>query len=144
LSAAAPFRYVHDVRFDEVDAAGVAFFARFFGWCHDAMAAMLGGLQGGGGYHRLVTEQGLGLPVVHIEADFAAPLRFGDGVTIEVTVERMGESSVTLRFRLERAQDGSHVATIRHVIVLTALATFRPVALTADLRALLAAHTSEG
>jgi 4-hydroxybenzoyl-CoA thioesterase len=125
------------VGFDEVDAAGVVYFARFFGWCHDAMAAMLAELEGG--YHRLVTERGLGLPAVHVEADFSAPLRFGDSARIEVTVERIGESSVTLLFHIERARDGLSVATVRHVVVLTDLAAFRPVPLTDDLRTLLAA-----
>jgi 4-hydroxybenzoyl-CoA thioesterase len=139
--SAAPFRYVHEVRFDEVDAAGVVYFARFFGWCHDAMAAMLAELEGG--YQRLVSERSLGLPAAHVEADFAAPLRFGDSVRIEVTVERIGESSVTLLFRIERARDSLSVATVRHVVVLTDLAAFRPVPMTDDLRILLAKHIPE-
>jgi 4-hydroxybenzoyl-CoA thioesterase len=126
------------VRFEEVDAAGVVYFARFFGWCHDAMAAMLGALEGG--YHRLVRDRGLGLPVVHVEADFAAPVRFGDAVRIDVTVEKLGDRSVTLRFRLERIEDGLHVATIQHVVVLTELASFQAVRLTDDLRTLLTKH----
>jgi 4-hydroxybenzoyl-CoA thioesterase len=128
------------VRFEEVDAAGVVYFARFFGWCHDAMAAMLGALEGG--YHRLVKDRGLGHPVVHVEADFAAPLRFGDTVGIDVTVEKMSDRSVTLRFRLERL-DGLHVAMIRHVVVLTELASFQAVPLADDLRSLLATHYDE-
>ncbi len=138
MRGGAPFRYVHRVGFEEVDAAGIAYFARFFGWCHDAMAAMLAALEGG--YRGMVADRRLGLPAVHVEADFASPLRFDDEIRIDVTVERMGASSVALRFRLERTADAGNVATIRHVVVLTDLTSMHAVPLTDDLRALFARH----
>jgi 4-hydroxybenzoyl-CoA thioesterase len=132
------------VRFEEVDAAGIAYFARYFGWCHEAMAAMLAPLEGGG--YRGMIERRLGLPTVHVEADFASPLKYGDEVRILVNVERLGASSVALRFRLETHGDGRapiHVATIRHVVVLTNLDDLQHVPLRDDLRALLAQHQAE-
>jgi 4-hydroxybenzoyl-CoA thioesterase len=129
-----PFVRVHRVRFDEVDAAGIAYFANFFRWCHDAMAEMLAGLDGG--YESLVRVRGLGLPAVHVDADFASPLRFGDEVHIASTVERLGNSSCALRFDLTHP-NGSRVATARHVVVLTDLAALRPRPLPDDVRALL-------
>lgn len=138
----APFVHVHRVRFEEVDAAGIAYFARFFTWCHDAMEAMLAPLEHG--YVELVTKRRLGMPAVHVEADFASPLRFGDEVRIATVVERLGTSSVSLRFRLERPSDGGHVATIRHVVALTDLDALRSRPLTADLRALLERHVVAG
>ncbi len=133
----ARFRHVHRVGFEEVDAAGIAYFARFFTWCHDAMAALLAPLEGG--YTGLVSKRHLGLPAVHAEADFASPLRFGDDVHIFVGVERVGTSSCALRFELLRP-DGSRVATVRHVVALTDLAAMRAHPLPADLRALLESH----
>ncbi len=139
----APFVYVHRVRFEEVDAAGIVYFARFFSFCHDAMAAMLSGLDGG--YAALVTKRRLGLPAVHCEADFSAPLRFGDDVRVAVVVERLGASSCALRFDLERADpDGrgspSPVATLRHVVALTDLAAMRAVPLPEDVRSVFEAY----
>jgi 4-hydroxybenzoyl-CoA thioesterase len=136
------FRYVHRVRFDEVDAAGIAYFARFFSWCHDAMASMLGQLEGG--YRGLLAERRLGLPAVHVEADFASPLRFDDEVHITTVVERLGASSAAFLFRLDRTADGARVATIRHIHVLTDLASLRAVPLTDELRAVLGRHMSGG
>ncbi|HZU85443.1 MAG TPA: thioesterase family protein [Polyangiaceae bacterium] len=136
-----PFVHVHRVRFAEVDAAGLAYFAHFFGWCHDAMAAMLADLEGG--YRALVVDRKLGLPAVHVEADFSAPLRFGDEVRIATHVERVGRSSCTLRFELTRAVDGrppDAIATLRHVVALTDLHALRATPLPADVRALLEAH----
>ncbi len=141
MTGEASFVHLLRVRFEEVDAAGIAYFARFFGWCHDAMAAMLDLLEPGG--YRGLLERRLGLPTVHVEADFASPLRFGDEVRILVAVERIGESSVALRFRLERTDERIHVATVRHVVVLTDLDTLHHVPITDDLRALLAAHRAE-
>ena len=137
---AEPHVHVHRVRFDEVDAAGIAYFARFFTWCHDAMEAMLAPLDGG--YVGLVAARRLGLPAVHVEADFAAPLRFGEPVRIATTVERLGTSSCALRFDLTRgeAPGGARVATIRHVVALTDLAVMRARPLPDDVRALLDRH----
>jgi 4-hydroxybenzoyl-CoA thioesterase len=133
-----PFIYVHRVRFDEIDAAGIAHFVCFFSWCHDAMEAMLAALDGG--YTALVIKRRLGLPAVHVEADFAAPLRFGDEIRIATVVERLGTSSCALRFDLERASDGDSIATIRHVVALTDLAAMRARPFPDDVRAVLERH----
>lgn len=136
----APFVHAHRVRFDEVDAAGIAYFANFFRWCHDALEALLSPLEGG--YASLVNERRLGLPAVHVEADFASPLRFGDEVAIEVRVERLGSSSCAVRFEVRRP-DGRRVATVRHVVVFTDLAAMRSRALPDDLRSLLQRHVTQ-
>ena len=133
-----PFQYVHHVRFEETDAAGIVYFARFFTWCHDAMGAMLDPLDGG--YVALVRTRKLGLPAVHVEADYVAPVRFGDEVRIAAHVERLGRSSVAIRFELTRGDDGSKVATVRHVMALTDLAAMRSIPLPDDVRAVLEMH----
>lgn len=132
------FVHVHRVRFDEIDAAGIVYFARFFAWCHDAMEAMLAPI--GGGYAHLVGERRLGLPAVHVEADFRAPMRFGDEARVETWCDKLGNSSVALRFEVKRASDGSHVATIRHVVALTDLTAMRARPLPDDVRAALERH----
>jgi 4-hydroxybenzoyl-CoA thioesterase len=132
----APFVHVHRVRFDEVDAAGIVYFARFFTWCHDAMEAMLSAVDGG--YVGLVKERRLGFPAVHVEADYAAPLRFGDEVSIAATVERLGTSSIRIRFDIS-ASDGDHVATVRHVVALTDLVAMRARPMPDDVRSALEA-----
>lgn len=119
----APFFFAHRVRLDEVDAAGIVYFAHFFTWCHEAMAAMLEPVDGG--YASLVMTRRVGLPAVHVEADFAAPVRFGDEVRIATAVERVGTSSCALRFDIERTSDGDHIATLRHVVALTDLGEMR-------------------
>lgn len=43
---------------------------------------------------------GLSLPRVHVEADYLAPLGYDDEIDTEVRVEGIGESSLTLGFRV--------------------------------------------
>jgi 4-hydroxybenzoyl-CoA thioesterase len=136
----APFIRVHRVRFDEVDAAGIVYFGRFFTWCHDTMEAMLEGVSGG--YVGLVNERRLGFPAVHVEADYAAPLRFGEEVRIAAAVEHLGTSSIRIRFDLTRSSDGDHIATLRHVVALTDLTLMRARPIPDDVRDVLRAWFS--
>ena len=132
-ATAAPFVHRHHVRFDEIDAAGIVYFARFFTWCHDAMEAMLAPLDGG--YTALVTKRRLGLPAVHVEADYRSPLRFGDEVLVETVVERLGTSSVALRFEILRSPGREPVAVVKHVVALVDLGAIRSQPLPDDVRA---------
>ncbi|MFO0672802.1 MAG: acyl-CoA thioesterase [Polyangiaceae bacterium] len=85
------FVYERPVRFEDVDAAGIVFFARFLNYCHEAMEAFFGPLDGG--YVRLINERHIGLPAVHLDVDYKAPLRYGDVARIEVTIPHVGRSS---------------------------------------------------
>jgi 4-hydroxybenzoyl-CoA thioesterase len=132
------FVYERAVRFEEVDAAQILFFSRFLNYCHEAMEALLSPLDGG--YVKLVTARHLGVPAVHVEMDFSAPLRFGDVARISVTVERVGKSSFALRYQFTRVQDGATIASVLHVCALTDLRTMRAVPIPLDLRRVLSLH----
>lgn len=130
--------YRRAVRFEEVDAAGIAFFARFFNWCHEAMERFFDGVPGG--YVDLITRRRIGFPAVHLTADWKTPLRYGDVANIETAVAKLGTTSATLRYVLTRESDGAHVATIEHVTVATDLDTMTKLPLPDDCRALLERH----
>ena len=129
------FAYERQVRFEEVDAAQIVFFARFLNYAHEAMEALLGGLDGG--YIRLVNERRIGMPAVHVSCDFRAPLRFGDVARIETRAARIGNKSVTFRYEFFRKKDGVHVATVEHVCAVTDLDAMRAIPVPDDVRALL-------
>jgi 4-hydroxybenzoyl-CoA thioesterase len=126
------------VRFEEVDAAGILFFARYLNFCHDAMEHFFGGLPGG--YPSLITKRRVGLPAVHVAGDFRAPLRYGDVVSIETSCTKIGETSATLRYVFRK--EGAEAATIDHVIVSTSLDTMTKLPLPSDVRAILEAHVA--
>ena len=130
--------YERAVRFEEVDAAGIAFFARFFNWCHEAMERFFDGVPGG--YVDLIMRRRVGFPAVHLEADWKAPLRYGDVARIETSIVKIGTTSATLRYVLTRTRDGVHAATIDHVTVSTDLDTMSKRPLPDDCRALLEQH----
>ena len=131
---------VHErpVRFEDVDAAGLVFFGRFLGYCHDAMERLFDALDGG--YVALITKRRVGFPAVKVVAEYKAPLRYGDVVRIELTVARIGVTSATLRYEMSRADSGAHVATIEHVVVCSDIATTTKMPLPDDCRAALTAH----
>jgi 4-hydroxybenzoyl-CoA thioesterase len=133
------FSFERPIRFEDVDAARIVFFPRFFNYAHEAMEAFFDRLEGG--YHGLVIGRSVGLPAVHVEADFKSPLRYGDRVRIGVAVERVGTTSVTLRFDMTKVADGTPVATLRHVVVSTDLHAMKSRPFPDDVRVLLDAST---
>jgi 4-hydroxybenzoyl-CoA thioesterase len=132
------FVFERPVKFDEVDAAGILFFARFFNYAHDAMEAFFGQLAGG--YVALINDRRIGLPAVHVEADFTSPLRFGDIALIEVITTRVGKSSCSFRHTIRKKSAQAEVAVVTHVCACVNLGEMKAVPLPDDMRALLEAH----
>ena len=128
------------VRFEDVDAAQIVFFAHFFSYCHEAMEALFAELPGG--YVKLITERKIGFPAVHVEADFKLPLRYGDVARIGVSVAAIGTTSCTFRYDITRASDGAHAATIQHTCVLSDLRGLRKIPIPDDVRAILEKNRS--
>lgn len=132
------FVFDRPVRFADVDAARIVFFARHLEYCHDALEALFAPLPGG--YAAMINDREVGVPSVKIEVEYHAPLRYGDTARIETVVERLGAKSVTFRHAIKRARDGLACATVRQVVVLSDLRTLTSIAIPDDVRALLAAH----
>lgn len=126
------------VQFEHVDAAGIVFFARFFGYCHSALERLFDDVEGG--YVGLVTRRNIGFPAVHASADFKAQIRYGDVARIEGTVTKIGATSVHVRFAMTRTRDGAEVATLSHVHVCMDLTTMKKLPFPPDVRAALEKH----
>ena len=60
-----PIRHERPVRFADVDAARIVYFARYLDYCHDAIEALFGGLPGG--YAHLTMARDVGVPSVRVE-----------------------------------------------------------------------------
>jgi 4-hydroxybenzoyl-CoA thioesterase len=129
--------YERAVRFEEVDAAGIVYFAHIVSYAHEAMENLFGALDGG--YAGLIMRRRTGLPAVRLVAEFHAPLRYGDRMRIETEVTRLGNRSVTFSHRI-RGGGGAVCAAISHTVVITDLDTLRSCAMPADIRALLEQH----
>jgi 4-hydroxybenzoyl-CoA thioesterase len=91
----------HPVRFADIDRAGIVYYPRFFDYFHRAFEDFFGA-EAGVPYHKLVDELGVGFPTVHIETDFRIPLQYGDVITVELALARIGNKSMTVRYRAFR------------------------------------------
>jgi 1,4-dihydroxy-2-naphthoyl-CoA hydrolase len=98
----------------DIDAAGVMFFAHYFRHAHDVYEAFMAGIDQG--LPELIRQQRL-LPLVHSEADFLRPVRHGDQLLVELQLERIGNSSFTVRYRFINAAD-EEVARLKSTHVL--------------------------
>jgi len=90
-----PFSHPRRVEFVDTDMAGIVHFSRFFQWMEQAEHALLRSVE-------IEVEGAIdgveyGWPRVHASADYVSPLRFTDEFQVRVTVERMGNTSVTYR-----------------------------------------------
>jgi YbgC/YbaW family acyl-CoA thioester hydrolase len=123
------------VAFQDIDAAGVVFFVRFFEYFHDAFFALLAA-------HSIdlpsvITKKTWGAPVAHAEADYTLPLRFGDAIEVHVVDATFGTASVTVNYRVT-TKNGRVACTGRLVHVFVDPATGRPGAIPDAVRAALA------
>ncbi len=105
-----------DVRFGDCDPAGIVYFPRYFDFFHQTMETWFDAL-GGPSYATFITDGQRGLPTVHTEADFAAPVRFGDTIVVELRVAKLGRTSMELVYRVRDAASGDGRATGRSVVV---------------------------
>ena len=128
------------MHFEDVDAAGIVFFARLLGYAHDAMERLFDDLPGG--YPNLIVQRGIGFPAVHVTSDFLAPIRYGDTARITATIRKLGATSMQPHFVFTRVSDGAPIATTSHVHVCTSLSTLTKLAFPADVRAALEKHVA--
>jgi len=106
----APYRHRRMVEFADTDMAGIMHFSAFFRFMESAEHALvrsLGlsifGLPDPDGGDHLVS-----FPRVSARCDYTSPARCEDELDIEVTVQKLGRSSVTYAFRF--THDGDEVA----------------------------------
>jgi YbgC/YbaW family acyl-CoA thioester hydrolase len=107
--------YAATISLGDTDSAGVLFYARLFELVQRAFEAHL---TARGLALQRCFDEGIIAPVVHAEADYRAPLRLGDAVTVETSVESIGDSSVRMAY-IVRLGDGTLAAEalVVHVCV---------------------------
>ena len=93
------FRSLLKIRFGDIDHAGIVYYPRFLHYFHVALEEFFGQALGID-YPILIDEHRIGLPTVHLETDFRRPLRYGDQIDVEVSVLKIGKSSMTFGYRV--------------------------------------------
>lgn len=127
-----PFLWRSRIRFVDTDASTRIHYSALFRHFETAETEFLRSL--GVDYARWF-ENGFSLPRVHVEADYLAPLCFDDEIDVEVRVERIGESSLTLAFRAIKIESGEDAARGRIVGVCMDVRSGKSTPIPADIRA---------
>lgn len=99
------FTYATPVRFADIDHAGIVYYPRFFHYFHLAFEELWRERMGPRAYSELLDKDRVGFPAVRAECDFKGPLKFGDTAEIVISIARMGERSITFRYRVYKAAD---------------------------------------
>ena len=113
------------VRFGDCDPAGLVYYPVIFHYCHIAMEEFFAE-RCRISYHRLMADERIGFPTVNVQAEFFVPLVYGDEADVEVSVARIGQSSVTLEYSIRRASDAVLCARSTNVHVSMNLDARRP------------------
>ncbi len=124
--------------FQEVDAAGLVFFPHFLTYAHEAMEQLFFPLDGG--YIELILSRRIGLPAVHVDVDYKAPLIYGESARIETSVVHLGNRSMVIRYRFVRERDETLAAVVRHTVVATDLDHKKSCPMPDDVRRVAEAH----
>ena len=105
-----PFVYHCTVRLADTDAAGVVFFARTLGICHEAYeeALTVAGVQ----LTDLLGASGIVVPISRSEADYKRPLRPGDKLSITVTPTPLSDHSFAIRFEITKLGPPAKLAAV--------------------------------
>lgn len=96
------FRTARRVEFADTDMAGIAHFSRFFVWMESAEHELLRSL--GLSVHMNWENRKISFPRVGASCDFLQPVRFEEMVTISVSVENVGRSSITFGFKFFKGE----------------------------------------
>lgn len=128
------FSEARTVRFQEVDAAGIVFYPRVFEYMSDAYVSFLGAR----GIHlpKAIEANEYRAPLIHVEADYRAPMRFGDAIHVDVVAVTVGRTSFHLGYRIRHA-DGRVAAVGQTSHVCVGIPGFRPIPIPEELRAAL-------
>jgi 1,4-dihydroxy-2-naphthoyl-CoA hydrolase len=124
------------VRLPETDAAGILFFGGYFRIAHDAYESFLTLI--GFGLDYVIHESPFLILIAHAEAEFDQPLRLGERITVELRVEKVGQTSFVISYVMKNPQ-GQIAARLKTVHVTVDKSSGEKTALPAKLKEKLSA-----
>jgi acyl-CoA thioester hydrolase len=113
--AVPPFRHRLRVRYNECDAQSAVFNANYLTYFDVAITELW--RDAFGSYDEALERWGLDLVVAESNVRFLAPARFDDELDVDVTVEKLGTTSLTLRFDVRRGSDDIALGRSRYVFI---------------------------
>lgn len=119
------------IRFAHCDPAGIVFFPQYLVMVNNLVEDWIGDALGLP-YAELLVRRRIGVPTVSLQCEFTAMSRMGDDVLLGLSVQRVGNSSITLQ--LGCRLDDEERFRMRQVLVCADLDTHRAIAIPEDLR----------
>lgn len=131
-----PYTYELPVRYADTDAQGHTFFANYLTFCDEALTYYLEAI--GCSYGSLEAQERAMFVYATASCDYKGRTFFSERLQISVTVERLGNTSLTTRYQVRRP-DGSLAVEARLVNVCLDVDSRQPKPLPPRLRAAIAA-----
>lgn len=92
------FKTKRMLHFGDCDISGTAYFPSYLNILNGVNEEFWDHI--GFPWHKIIWEERWGTPTVHISSDFSSPSFFGDELEFELTVIRVGRSSVTVHHEI--------------------------------------------
>jgi len=108
MTTVEPFRFHTRIRFIDTDTSGRIHYTSMFRYFESAEIEFMRELD------ITYISRTIGLPRVHVECDFRMPIVYDDPIEIEVSLAKLGRSSLRLEFR---ALKSGHVAALGAVVI---------------------------
>lgn len=109
-----PFQHEFRVRYAECDPQGVVFNGNYLSYFDIGMTELW---RAAFGSYQAMIDRGFDLVVAEARIRFKQPARFDDLLTVEVAVEKLGQTSLLTRHRLWREGEALTHGDLRHVFV---------------------------
>jgi acyl-CoA thioester hydrolase len=111
------FRHRLRVRWSECDLQGVVFYPNYLAYLDHTMTELW--REAVGPYTEMIPEHGVDMVVAEAGLRYRDSARFDDELEIGATVMRLGETSISTQFTIERLGDGALLteAELRHVFI---------------------------
>ncbi len=103
------------ILFQHCDPAGIVFYPQYFYLLSEAMEEFM--LAAGKPQHELINVERRGWPIVKLDVDFVGMSRYGETISIDVMIRRIGGASMAIDYRI-RGANGDRLrasTTIVHV-----------------------------
>lgn len=99
----------------DTDMAGILYFARQFRFVHDTFEDFIE--SEGLNLYQMFQDEKFIFVIVHVEADYYHSLHVGDALDIHLSVERIGNTSFSLSYKIFRSLDNVLIGTAKTVHV---------------------------
>ena len=109
------FNTKYKITFSETDPGGIVFFAEFFKIAHITYERFFDSLDLDRNYF---LDEKFIIPIVHSNADYVSPVKFGDELNCELMVGEIGKTSFELKYTLYNKDLIAAKILTKHVVVL--------------------------